>query len=499
MKFKLFPVIVTAALTSVLTLFAAAYLAPVIKGTNVPYFEMAGSSAKAPVKFAGYDNNSISTAGAINFEAAAAGSVKAVVHIKTTTQGRTVIASSNDMFSRMFGPQQYYIPPQQESGSGVVISQDGYIVTNNHVVANGDDVEVTFNDRYTTKAKVVGADPSTDIAVLKVDRKNLSYLEFGNSDDAHVGQWVLAVGYPLSLDATVTAGIISAKGRSIGVNKQSSTAIESFIQTDAAVNPGNSGGALVNTAGQLIGINSAIASPTGSYAGYSYAIPSNMVRKAVNDLIKYGSVQRAYMGIEYIDGTKAGSEAVSKYGLDKSNGVYVNRIVPNSGAAKAGLQKGDFITHINGQPVNNQSEVQEQVANFRPGDNVSVNYLRDGQPHTTTVQLTNLNLTTEIVKGEGSAKILGATFRCLNENEKSQYHIKGGVVVSDPGYGTFAKQTQAPKGFIITSINNAAISSLNDFQQALAQGNSFQFGGIYPGRQGIYYFGLNNVDAFDGD
>ncbi len=494
MKFKLIPVILTAALTSVMTLFLVSHFQ-----NNVPYFSLGNNSQKAPVSFASYGNNTTGNPGPANFEGAAESSVKAVVHVKTTTLGHTIIANNNDVFSRMFGPQQYYIPPTQEAGSGVVISGDGYIVTNNHVVANGDDVTVTFNDRFTTHAKVVGADPSTDIAVLKVDRKNLPFMEFGNSDEAKLGQWVLAVGYPLTLDATVTAGIISAKGRSIGVNKQSSSAIESFIQTDAAVNPGNSGGALVNTNGQLIGINSAIASPTGSYAGYSYAIPSNIVRKAVNDLMKYGSVQRAYMGVEYVDGSTSSPEIVTKYGLDKSSGVYVNKVVANSGAAKAGLAKGDFITHINGQPVNSQSEVQGQIANFRPGDNVSINYLRNGESHTTTVQLTNLNLTTDIIKGEGNIKLLGATFRAANDNEKSKYGLKGGAVLSDPGRGTFFRQTQMPKGFVITMINNTNINSLNDLQQVLANGNNFQIGGIYPGRQGMYYFGLNNVDATTGE
>ncbi len=301
MKYKLFPVIVTAALTSVMTLFAVSHFQH-----NTPYFAIAAMPKATPVNYAAFNGNTASTTGAVNFEPAAEASVQAVVHIKTTTQARNfnaVMADGNDMFSQLsFGQRQYYVPGQQGSGSGVVISPDGYIVTNNHVVAGANEVTVTFNDRYTTKAKVVGTDPSTDIAVLKVEeKKTLPFMEFGNSDDAKLGQWVLAVGYPLTLDATVTAGIISAKGRSLGINKeQSASAIESFIQTDAAVNPGNSGGALVNTAGQLIGINSAIASPTGSYAGYSYAIPSNIVRKAVNDLMKYGSVQRAYMGICHI-------------------------------------------------------------------------------------------------------------------------------------------------------------------------------------------------------
>ncbi len=489
MKFKLIPVIFTAALTSVMTLFVVSHFQ-----NRVPQFEMAATPQNPPVSFAAYGNNA--AVGSINFENAAESSVKAVVHIKTTTSGRTVIASSNDMFSRMFGPQQYYIPPKQEAGSGVVISPDGYIVTNNHVVDNGEEVTVTFSDRYTTRATVVGKDPSTDIAVLKIDgKKDLNYLEFGNSDDAKLGQWVLAVGYPLTLDATVTAGIISAKGRSIGVNKQSFSAIESFIQTDAAVNPGNSGGALVNTYGQLIGINSAIASPTGSYAGYSYAIPSNIVRKAVNDLTKYGSVQRAYMGVEYVDGSTATPEMIQKYGLDKTGGVYVSSVKPNSGAARAGLAKGDYITHLNGQPVNTQSEVQGQIARFHPGDNVSVGYIRNGKNYSANVVLTNISGTTEIMKSESPVKLLGATFRQLNDEERTKYLVSGGAVVTDPGHGSIAK-SQIRKGFVITSVNNAAINTVTDLQQAMTSARNLQLGGFYPGYQGMSYYTLSNVDAF---
>ncbi len=491
MQFKLIPVIVTAALTSVMTLFVVSNFQE-----KVPYIGTAATPQHLPVN---YVSNNAGTASAmgVNFENAAESSVKAVVHIKTTTAGRTIVANSNDVFSRMFGPQQYYIPPQQEAGSGVVISPDGYIVTNNHVVANGEEVTVTFNNRYTANAKVVGKDPATDIAVLKIDGKSdLDYMEFGNSDDAKLGQWVLAVGYPLTLDATVTAGIISAKGRSIGVNKQQS-AIESFIQTDAAVNPGNSGGALVNTYGQLIGINSAIASPTGSYAGYSYAIPSNIVRKAVNDLMQYGTVQRAYMGVSYVDGATASPEMVQKYGLDKTNGVYVSDV--RGGAAKAGLAKGDYITHINGQPVNNSSEVQGQIARFHPGDNVSVGYLRNGKSYTTNVLLTNVSGTTNIIKAGSTIKLLGATFRPMNDDEKSKYYVNGGAVVTDPGNGLLSKQAHIRKGFIVTSVNNSTITGVSDLQQAIAQGRNLQIGGFYPGYQGMSYYALTDVDAFAGD
>ncbi len=487
MKYKLIPVILTAAVTSVATLFAVSHFQ-----NRIPYFNVAENPPKTNVTYAGYGNPP-SAAGSVNFVNAAESSVKAVVHVKTVTASRTVVANGNDLFSRMFGPQQYYIPGQQESGSGVVISADGYIVTNNHVVANADEVAVTFNDRSTAKAKVIGTDPSTDIAVLKVEpKKSLSFMEFANSDDARLGEWVLAIGYPLSLDATVTAGIVSAKGRSIGVNKSnSSSAIESFIQTDAAVNPGNSGGALVNTDGKLIGINSAIASPTGSYAGYSYAIPSNIVRKAVNDLMKYGSVQRAIMGVEYV----SDREQLAKLGVDDIAGVYVMRVQPNSGAAKAGLTKGDIITAVNGQPVSNESEMQGQIARFQPGDNINVSYTRNGKSNTASVQLTNMNLTTDIIKPGSGGKLLGASFRPLNETEKGQYNIIGGVMMTDPGNGTIAKQTQIHKGFVVTGINNETIKSINDLQQAIAESKTLQIAGFYPGYQGMHYYSLVNPDA----
>ncbi len=489
MKNKLIPVVITAALTSVMTFFAVSRYAQ-----NTQYFASVRTAPQLPVNYVS-NTNSVLPAGSINFENAAAASVNAVVHVKTTTNARTVV--SNDLFSQMFGQRQYFIPSQQGSGSGVVISPDGYIVTNNHVVADANEVTVTFNDRFTAQAKVVGSDPSTDIAVLKVeDSKSLPFMEFANSDDVKLGQWVLAVGYPLSLDATVTAGIVSAKGRSIGVNRMQSAAVESFIQTDAAVNPGNSGGALVNTAGQLIGINSAIASPTGSYAGYSYAIPANIVRKAVNDLMKYGSVQRAYMGIEYLDGRHAEPAELAKLGLDKNAGVYVTRVLPNSGSAKAGLAKGDFITHINNVLVNNEPELKGQIARYQPGDNISVNYIRDGKQYTTTVQLTNMNGTTDIIKPESGVKMLGANFRPLTQAEKLKYKVNSGLLVTEIGNGLLAKQTQMKKGFVITGVNDEGVENVNDLQQALAASRTLQISGFYPDKQGMYYYGLNNVDAF---
>jgi serine protease Do len=494
MKVKLIPVIVTAALTSLLTLFVAGRF----NHQSIPYFST--SSSAVPVNYARYDNNAVGVGGPVNFENAAEGSVKAVVHIKTTTKARMVSGPNmDDLFGQLFGQRQYYVPSQMGSGSGVVISPDGYIVTNNHVVADANEVTVTFNDRYTKTAKVIGTDPATDIAVLKVDgESNLPFMEFGNSDNVKLGQWVLAVGYPLSLDATVTAGIVSAKGRSIGVNRQqSATAIESFIQTDAAVNPGNSGGALVNTNGQLIGINSAIASPTGSYAGYSYAIPANIVKKAVDDILKYGSVQRAYLGISPLDLRNASPDQLkqfSQYDLDHSVGVLVQSVLANGGADKAGIKVGDFITQINGEAVNSVPELLEQIARYHPGDNISLTYARDGQSHNTTVQLTNSNKTTDIIK-DNDLKMLGATFRNLNDGEKHRFNVDGGVVVTKAGTGTLGKQANIGDGFVITSINDEHITSLNDLQKALASSSDAQIGGFYPGRPGMYYYGLRNVNA----
>ncbi|MBL7689961.1 MAG: trypsin-like peptidase domain-containing protein [Flavipsychrobacter sp.] len=489
MRSRLFPVIATASITSIVTLFAASRLMTSNNGFLIP--ETNKSLSVSHVNYSG----PVSAAPPASFEMAAESSVKAVVHIKTATQAKIITDNSmGDIFSQLFGQRQYYIPSQQGSGSGVVISPDGYIVTNNHVVADASDVTVTFNDRYTAKAKVVGTDPSTDIAVLKVEGdEEMHFMEFGNSDDVKLGQWVLAVGFPLNLDATVTAGIVSAKGRSLGVNKQrSAAAIESFIQTDAAVNPGNSGGALVNTTGQLVGINSAIASPTGSYAGYSYAIPANIVRKVVNDLMKYGAVQRAYMGVEYLDSRSASPEDLSRVGLDKTDGVYITDVRPNSGAAKAGLRKGDFITHINGAPVNNQADIQGQIARFRPGDNINVMYNRGGKSLSASVLLTNLNGTTDILKGNASGRLLGASFRPVTASEKASYGIDRGIVVTDPGTGSFAKQTQMQKGFVITAINNSPVGSVADLQQILSGSGNVQIAGFYPGIQGMYYYGLNN-------
>ncbi len=343
-------------------------------------------------KSAEFTENS-STTPTMDFEIAAGKAASAVVHIKVMQrpQQQNFNPSGGDGVSGMAyqnGDDDGNNNVQQvASGSGVIISGDGYIVTNNHVVEKADALIVTLNDKKDYKAKVIGTDPSTDLAVIKIEGNNFPSLQFANSDNVRIGQWILAIGYPLNLETTVTSGIVSARARSIGINSRNSNApIESFIQTDAAVNPGNSGGALVNTDGNLIGINSAIASPTGSYAGYSYAIPSNLVSRVASDIIKYGSAKRAYLGLMY------GSDQMSDADRQKNNipdgdGVYVMSVAQGSAADKAGIQKGDFITKINETTLHTGNEMVEKISALRPGDNIEVTYSRNGSSNKVTVTL----------------------------------------------------------------------------------------------------------------
>lgn len=487
MKNNLIPVILTAALTSVGTLFAVKNLT---KNDNVIW----EGKTQLPVNYVNYNDNAaggVIKAPPIDFRNAAESSVKAVVHIKTTINSRTVMA--RDPFAEFFGDnglRQYRTPEQMGSGSGVVISPDGYIVTNNHVVSGADVVTVTFNDRNSVQAKVIGTDPSTDLAVIKIDQQNLPFMEFGNSDDVHLGEWVLAVGYPLSLDATVTAGIVSAKGRSIGINStKSRSAIESFIQTDAAVNPGNSGGPLVNTTGQLVGINSAIASMTGSYAGYSYAIPANIVKKATADIIQYGTVQRGYLGIEPRDYKNASAAEIKQFNLMETEGVYVANVSPKGGALSAGIQKGDFIVAVNNIPVSTIPQLNEQVSRYKPGDHVNVTYLRSGKKVVTDVELKNINGNTEVVKEKTATPLMGAVLREMNEGEKKKFDTKGGVVVSDVGSGILAKSNMK-NGFVITGVNGNPVNAPADVDKALSSKEMIQLEGFYPGRNGMYYYNI---------
>ncbi|MFT3934768.1 MAG: Do family serine endopeptidase [Chitinophagaceae bacterium] len=439
----------------------------------------------------------------VDFEKAATAAVPSVVHIKTVTKFREVsgrgqqspYGGDDDLFRRFFGDQGMQPQQQQDqraSGSGVIISADGYIVTNNHVVDHATDVTVTLNNRKDYKAKVIGTDANTDLALLKIEATNLPVMAIGNSDDARLGQWVLAIGYPLNLDVTVTEGIISAKSRNIGINRQAAAPIESFIQTDAAVNPGSSGGALINTNGELIGINAAIASPTGSYAGYAYSIPSNLVKKVVSDLLKFGSVQRGYLGIsmapEQLDDAKKKELGIN----DDVNGVWVMEVTPNSAADKAGLKKGDAITKVNGVSVATSAQLSEQVGRQKPGDNIQITYLRSGSEHTTSATLQN-KMGNFASQKTAAIESLGAEFSNLSKDAAAKMGIDGGVQVTNIADGIISNQTNMKTGFVITKINNTPVKSVEDLKNVLsAQGSNFQIQGIYPGSDEVYYYGIND-------
>ena len=440
----------------------------------------------------------------VDFEKAATRAVPAVVHIKTLTKAKA--ASVPDMqlnpfkdffgddFGDMFGGRGMQAQPQRASGSGVIISADGYIVTNNHVVDGADELTVTLSNNKTYKGKVVGKDPSSDLAVVKIDASNLSFLNFANSDNVHLGQSVLAIGYPLNLDVTVTSGIVSAKSRSIGINSRNSkTPLEAFIQTDAAINPGNSGGALVNVDGDLIGINSAIASPTGSYAGYGYAIPSNMVKKIATDIIKFGSAKRAYLGIMF-GSDQMSQEDRQKNGVKDGDGVYVMDVAANSAAAEAGVKKGDFITKINGVPTGTGTEIIEKIAAMRPGDKVNITYQRDGVEKTAAATLKGETGVYASLK-EQNVEQLGAALEALPKAQAAQLGIAGGVMVKDLGQGILTEQTRIKEGFIITKINNQKITTVDELKQALQNaGTSAIISGIYPANpQREYQYALNDL------
>src|SRR5665647_865250 len=466
---------------------------------NNPNFQSANIPSN--YKYAGfYDGNGNPGAGPVDFTEAAQAAIPTIVHIKTTTNPHQVsnnlpnqknpfsdMFGDDDLFNQFFGNgRQQHIYPEMGSGSGVIISDDGYIVTNNHVVAGADEVTVTLSDRKTYKAKVIGSDPSYDLAVVKVDAKNLPFMLYGNSADVKIGQWVLALGYPLNLDATVTAGIISAKSRTLGLNHDrtggKSMAVESFLQTDAAVNPGNSGGALINTNGQLIGINSAIASPTGYYSGYSYAIPVDIVKKVINDLVKYGSVQRGFLGAMFIDAGRLTDDEKKKENIPTSvDGIYITDLTKNGAALQAGIKKGDVIEKINSVMVNSGSELQEQLSNYKPGDKVNVTYSRSGSENTVQVTLQNNAGNYAIVKPDGMIDKLGAELTTLDPKKAKDYGIRGGVVVRKINEGAINDQTRMRDGFIITKANGKDVKSVDDLKNIIGNDKQVTITGIYPG------------------
>lgn len=458
-------------------------------------------------KYTGLTEGDQPLGGAPDFIQSAQAATPTVVHIKTKTNAKQVTNNlprtqqrnpfsdllDDDMFNQFFGQRNGVIPEQRASGSGVIISDNGFIVTNNHVVQKADEIMVTLSNKKTYKATVVGSDPAYDLAVIKIEASALPYLIYGNSDDVKVGQWVLAIGYPLNLETTVTAGIISAKARSLGLNRDRNgspaNAVESFIQTDAAVNSGNSGGALVNTDGKLIGINSAIASPTGYYSGYSYAIPVNIVKKVVDDIIKFGTVQRAYLGIEYANANDMSDEEKKSRGIPANvYGIYVQNASPDGGAAAAGIKKGDIIKTINGVAVTSGAEMQEQVSRYKPGDKVTVTYIRNEKDMSSVITLKNKAGNYDVVKAEATVDALGADLVTLDAKKAKEFGVPGGVIVKKIKEGVLNDQTRMKDGFIILKVNDKNIASLEELKQAVADKKSVTISGFYPGYEGLYEY-----------
>ncbi|QMU26927.1 trypsin-like peptidase domain-containing protein [Adhaeribacter radiodurans] len=490
-------ILITAIVSAVLAVAGFKYL----DKKESPYYYTAEDK---PVRFTNYPLNANSAAAATpDFVQAASAVSPAVVHIKTTYAASR--GGSGNPLEDFFGSPQSS-GPAMASGSGVLITPDGYIVTNNHVIEDAAQVEVVLPDKRSYKAKLIGRDPSTDLALVKVDGKNLPIVELGNSDEVRVGEWVLAVGYPLSLNSTVTAGIVSAKGRSIGIlNRQSqedfggrqvanNSAIESFIQTDAAINPGNSGGALINATGQLVGINAAIASQTGSYAGYGFAIPVNLVKKVVSDFRKYGEVKRGYLGVSF-PAPAVEDQILRDQGIDPATikGVYITGIQPESGAAAAGLKAGDIIQSIDGVKVTSSAEFSERVARHRPGDKVEVTYLRGSRANNASITLKGEEEAKETIANTGLQSKLGASFAPIPANIKERYRLRSGVIITELQSGGFFDSAGIPKGTIITNINGKPVNSLADLDNAISSARSrmVRIDGITPdGTSFVFNFPL---------
>ena len=419
-----------------------------------------------------------------DFEAAAAISVHAVVHIVSEFQKKSLVYDDFFEFFNFGGHQQprEYVSPYTAMGSGVIISPEGYIVTNNHVVQEATAIMVTLNDKREYKATIVGTDPSTDLALIKIDEKGLPFLTYGNSDEVKIGEWVLAVGNPFNLTSTVTAGIVSAKARNINI-LGSQGAIESFIQTDAAINPGNSGGALVNTRGELIGINAAIASGTGYYTGYSFAIPVNVAKKVVNDFMKFGKIQRAFLGLYY---REIDDQFAKEKGFTDLRGIYIDDVVEGGPAAVAGIKAGDVIIRIDNNPVNGKAELMEFIGQKNPGDKATVIVQRDGKEYELPMTLQSEESQSSATK-TGKLTFQGATFQELSQNEKSRYNIDFGFKITSLQNGKL-KNAGISAGFILLTVDRKPIRTTLDLKEALTnRQGGILVEGIYPNGLRAYY------------
>ena len=458
-----------------------------------------------PVSNTMYTKNEAGEMVPLDFTNSAQKIMDAVVHIKSTQTYKNNTSTNMrqqqipDPFRDFFGNNSPFfrfesprgnMGPQVKmgTGSGVILNEDGYIVTNNHVVADADDLEVTLHDNRTFKATVIGTDPSTDLAVIQIKGAGLPTLPLVDSDQVRVGEWVLAVGNPMGLNSTVTAGIVSAKGRNINILKEQ-FAVESFIQTDAAINPGNSGGALVNLDGGLVGINTAIASPTGSYSGYGFAVPSNIVTKVVEDLIKYGSVKRGLLGIAI---RSVNGNLAKEKDLKINSGVYVDSLFENSAAGKAGIKKGDVIIEVEGKKIRTSSELQEMVARHRPGDEIKVIMNRDGSEMGTKVTLVSKDENKTFAEKEHAEifSILGANLETLEKETARKLDIDGGVKVSKIySGGKLRKYTDMRDGFIITKVDGKKVKDVDTFVSMLKdKEGGVMLEGLYEDIPGQYYY-----------
>ena len=433
------------------------------------------SSIEPPVQNVSYTPENES-----NFVSSAKTAVDQVVHVMSS--GSQSVSSPFDF---IFGGEPQRVPTLS-SGSGVIISDDGYIVTNNHVIKGADEIEVILNNKKTYKAKIIGRDAAIDLALLKIEGDTFSAMPYGNSDKIEIGEWVLAIGNPFNLTSTVTAGIVSAKARSLGMGSR--TSLEAFIQTDAAVNPGNSGGALVNTQGELIGINTAIASKTGSYVGYSFAIPVNIVRKVVADLMEYGEVQRALLGVTIYE---INAHSAEELGVNNLEGVYVNGVNPNGASAEAGIKIADVITHIDGIAIKNSSELYEIIGTHRPGDKIRVSLLRRNNKIELDLILKNKNNKTTMQRAE-NIDLLGAKFHILTSKELKFMRISNGVQISELNPGKL-RMKGVREGFVIVKVNQENVNNVEDIKRIINKSKGgVLIEGLYPnGKRAYYAIGLD--------
>lgn len=424
-------------------------------------------------------DSSIKAPAGLNFELAAQQVTPAVVHIRTIYGG--------GQFS-LNALEHYLNPHAQSSGSGVILSDDGYIATNYHVIEDANNIEVVMNNNQRFYAKLVGSDPSTDLALLKIKAKNLPFVKYGNSDSVTPGEWVLAIGNPFDLNSTVTAGIVSAKARNIGILRdRNNLHVESFIQTDAAVNPGNSGGALVNLNGELIGINSAIATSTGSYSGYSFAIPVSLVKKIMDDLLEFGQVQRGLLGVQIADVT---AELAEDRHLNVVQGVFVQVVNKGSAAEISGIEMGDVITRINGHDVHSVSELQEWVARNRPGQSIQVGFLRNGRPKEVNAVLKNYEGSSTVSSKEVLYELEGATIEDVSYSRLTKLSLDGGVLVTKLSEGKW-KKAGIKDDFIITHIDKVAIDNVEDLNRVMAM----KKGGVLV--EGVFSHGEKGTIGMD--